>query len=330
MTMRAAVMIVLLVAAGAWPARADLAEVKSAGTLRVIVNLDPRRPEFFAGASSPRPGFDHEVLSGFAALHRITVTPVYVNGWDALIPALLSGKGDVIAGRFTATEARRKQIAFTSEVFPYRLVVITRKPHRVVTTLGELRKEKIASTKGSAMIEVLEAVGVPASARDDSVPTGGYVEALKAGRATAAVWGVESAIASRREGSGPAARDVRRAAGQPRLRRAQGRRGAPRGVERIRGGHASHADVVAPGREVLRRRRAGDPAQGQIRRVGRVGYFPPPTSRCPCASHRKAMLGASAPSRSMRSTSAGANQASASISAAWGRKPSTGTSVRPA
>jgi ABC-type amino acid transport substrate-binding protein len=197
--MRAAFLTLLLVAAGAWPARADLPEVKSAGTLRVIVNLDHRRPEFFADASSPRPGFDQEVLRGFAALHRITVTPVYVNGWDALIPALVAGKGDVIAGRFTATEARRKQIGFTSEVFPYRLVVITRKPRHVVNTLDELRKEKIASTKGSAMIEVLEAVGVPASARDDSVPTGGYVEALKAGRATAAVWGVESAIASRKE-----------------------------------------------------------------------------------------------------------------------------------
>lgn len=195
--MRAAILTLLLTAA-AWPAAADLAEVKSAGTLRVIVNLDPRRPEFFANASSPRPGFDQEVLRGFAALHRVSVTPVYVNGWDALIPALLAGKGDVIAGRFTATEARKKQIAFTSEVFPYRLVVITRKPHRVVNTIDELRKERIASTKGSAMVEVLESVGVPASARDDSVPTGGYVEALKAGRATAAVWGVESAIAAQR------------------------------------------------------------------------------------------------------------------------------------
>ena len=127
--MRAALMTLLLVAAGAWPARADLAEVKSAGTLRVIVNLDPRRPEFFGAASSPRPGFDQEVLRGFAALHRVNVTPVYVNGWDALIPALLAGKGDVIAGRFTATEARKKQIAFTSEVFPSRNVVLTRKPH---------------------------------------------------------------------------------------------------------------------------------------------------------------------------------------------------------
>ena len=192
----AATLILLSMAA---TARADLAEVKSAGTLRVIVNLDPRRPEFFAEAGAPRPGFDQEVLRGFAALQRVTVTPVYVNGWDALVPALLAGKGDVIAGRFTATDTRRKQIAFTDEVFPYRLVVLTRKPHRVVSTIDQLKRERIATSKGSAMIEVLAAAGVPASALDDGVPTGGYVEALRSGKATATVWGVESAIASRKE-----------------------------------------------------------------------------------------------------------------------------------
>ena len=180
-------------------ATADLDDVKRAGTLRVIVTLDSRRPEFFAQPQSPRPGFDQEVLKGFAALHRVTLSPVYVGGWDALIPALLAGKGDVIAGRFSVTDARRRQIDFTTEVFPYRLVVITRKPHRVVRTLEELRQERIATSKGTIMVEALEEAGVPASARDETVPTGGYVEALKAGKATAAVWGVESAIASQRE-----------------------------------------------------------------------------------------------------------------------------------
>ena len=107
----------------------------------------------------PRPGFDQEVLRGFAALHRVTLTPVFVNGWDALIPALLAGKGDVIAGRFTATDTRRKQIDFTTEVFPYRLVVITRKPRPVITTVEELRRERVGTSKGTIMVEVLEAAG---------------------------------------------------------------------------------------------------------------------------------------------------------------------------
>lgn len=183
----------------ALPSAADFDEVKKAGALRVVVNLDRRRPEFFAEPSSARPGFDQEVLRGFTALHRIALRPVFVNGWDALIPALLAGKGDLIAGRFTATDTRRKTIDFTAEVFPYRLVVITRKPRPVVETIEALRRERVGSSRGTIMVEVLEAAGVPASTRDDSIPTGGYVEALKAGRVTAAVWGVESAIASQQE-----------------------------------------------------------------------------------------------------------------------------------
>jgi ABC-type amino acid transport substrate-binding protein len=199
MRARQAATLTLVWLAAALPAAADLDEVKKAGALRVIVNLDRRRPEFFAEPSSPRPGFDYEVLKAFAALHRVTLVPVFANGWDALIPALLAGKGDVIAGRFSATETRRQQIDFTTEVFPYRLVVITRKPHPVIRTVEELRRERVGTSKGTIMVEVLQAAGVPASARDETIPTGGYVEALKAGKVTAAVWGVESAIASQKE-----------------------------------------------------------------------------------------------------------------------------------
>ena len=196
---RQAATAMLLWLAAALPAAADLEDVKKSGVLRVVVNLDRRRPEFFAEPSSARPGFDQEVLRGFAALHRVTLTPVFANGWDALIPALLAGKGDVIAGRFTATDSRRRQIDFTTEVFPYRLVVITRKPRPVIRTVEELRKERVGTSKGTIMVEVLEAAGVPASARDETIPTGGYVDALKSGKVTAAVWGVESAIASQQD-----------------------------------------------------------------------------------------------------------------------------------
>jgi len=199
MRARQAAIWTLVGLAVAQPAAADLEDVQKAGALRVIVNLDRRRPEFFGEPSSARPGFDHEVLRGFAALHRVTLTPVFVNGWDALIPALQAGKGDVIAGRFTATDTRRKLIAFTTEVFPYRLVVLTRKPYPVIRTVEELRRARVGTTRGTIMIEALDAAGVPASARDETIPTGAYVEALQSGRVTAAVWGVESAVASLQE-----------------------------------------------------------------------------------------------------------------------------------
>src|SRR5882762_3988810 len=126
--------------ASAVTAAADLAEVKSRGALRVIVMGVRSGDEFFAPAGA-QSGFDREVLDGFASLQRVRLEVVPAASWDALIPELLAGRGDLIAGRFAVTESRRKLIAFTSEVFPTRNVVLTRRPHRVVRTLAELREE---------------------------------------------------------------------------------------------------------------------------------------------------------------------------------------------
>ena len=112
-----------------------------------------------------------------------------VEGWDNLIPALLQGRGDLIAGRFTVTDARLKQIAFTSEVFPSRNVVMTRKPHAPVATVEALRQEKVGTIKGSSMAEAVRAV-VPAPNVDDSFPPGGLPGALAAGKVTAVVLGI--------------------------------------------------------------------------------------------------------------------------------------------
>ena len=195
-TFAAALALAFLAPAGA--GCADFPEILKRGTLRVLVMLDQRRPEFFT-LDHKNPGFDQEVLQRFAQLHHVFLEPVPVASWDALVPALLAGKGDLVAGRFTVTESRKKLVAFTVEVFPTRNVVLTRLPHRPVQTLQELRAEKVGTIKGTSMAEAIAAAGVPPARVDDAIPTGGFAEALKTGRITAAVWGVESAIAAQRE-----------------------------------------------------------------------------------------------------------------------------------
>jgi membrane-bound lytic murein transglycosylase F len=185
--------------AAAVPAAADLPEIQKRGVLRVLVMPDVKRPEFFSLDPAAPPGLDHEILAQFARLHRLELKPVPVSGWGELVPALREGRGDLVAGRFTATDARRKLVAFTTEVFPTRNVMITRKPHRVVRTVEELRSERVGTSKGSSMAEAIAAAGVPPSNVDDTLAPGTFGEALKAGRVTASVWGVESAIALQRE-----------------------------------------------------------------------------------------------------------------------------------
>jgi membrane-bound lytic murein transglycosylase F len=193
-----AVTLALALAATIPSTAADLADAKARGTLRVIVMPLSAADEFFPIPQGARPGFDREVLDGFAGLHRIKLVVVPVEGWDNLVPALLQGRGDLIAGRFTVTDARLKQIAFTSEVFPSRNVVMTRRPHAPVQTLEALRQEKVGTIKGSSMAEAVHAV-VPAPNVDDSIPPGGLPAALAAGKVSAVVLGIESAIAAQRE-----------------------------------------------------------------------------------------------------------------------------------
>jgi ABC-type amino acid transport substrate-binding protein len=190
---------IALVAASLAPAApaADLPEVKQRGALRVLAVIIDEEPEFFALKPGVPPGFDHEVLEGFAKLHRLRLEVVPQPGYDALIPALLKGRGDLIAGAFTASDARRKQIAFTEEVFPTRNVVYTRKPHRVIQTLDQLRQEKVGTYKGTTMAEDIAAAGVPTSNVDDSIALGEFPEALEQGRITAAVDGIEAALKAR-------------------------------------------------------------------------------------------------------------------------------------
>lgn len=165
------------------------------GTLRVLAVLSAEETYFVSQNPAPLPGFDVEVLEGFARLHRLQLEVVPVPSWDALIPALRRKEGDVIAGGFTVTESRLRSIDFTREVFPSRSVVITRKPQRAVGTLDALKKSRVGTVQGTFMEEELAAAGIVNV--DKSIPTGGLPEALKAGRITAGVDGIEAALTAR-------------------------------------------------------------------------------------------------------------------------------------
>jgi ABC-type amino acid transport substrate-binding protein len=173
----------------------DLAEVQKRGTLRVLAVVIEEEPQFLSTKAGTPPGFDAELLESFAKLHKLKLEIVSLPSYDSLIPALLKGKGDLIAGGFTATEQRKKQIAFSEEAFPTRNVAYNRKPGKPIASLDALKSEKVGTYKGSAMAESLAAAGV--SSIDDGIEPGGYPAALKSGRITAAVDGVEAALVAR-------------------------------------------------------------------------------------------------------------------------------------
>jgi len=129
MKARAGAGALAVLALAALPAHADLAEIKTRGSLRVLVSAD-EQAEMYALNPDVAPGFDREILDGFASLQRVRVETV-VRPFDDIIGALLKGQGDVVVG-LVDTEARRRQISFSVEVLPTRLVVLTCKPQPAI------------------------------------------------------------------------------------------------------------------------------------------------------------------------------------------------------
>jgi membrane-bound lytic murein transglycosylase F len=181
------------------PAAADdLPGIKQRGALRVIVGADgmPEAATLEAGAA---PGLERELVEGFAALHRLRIQFVPVPAHSDRFPALLGGKGDLVVGNVGITEERRKVVAFTAEVFPNRTLAVSWRPHPPVSSLEQLRRERVGTMKNSAWSARLEPAGVQASHVDDSYDTPEKVlEALRTGKVSAVVMPVDRALVEKR------------------------------------------------------------------------------------------------------------------------------------
>ncbi len=185
-------------AVGARPgAAADLTALKARGVLRVIVASD-EQPEMFALKPGVEPGFDRELLEGFARLNRIRLEPV-VLPFDDSIPALLREDGDVIIG-LVDTEARRKKIDFTTEILPTRTIVLTRRPQPSITTLDALRAARVGVVAGTSWVDATLAAGVPQARLESYDDLASALAALKAKKIAATVVSlVDATLAIRKD-----------------------------------------------------------------------------------------------------------------------------------
>jgi len=133
-------LVLAVTLASALPAGADLAEVKQRGTLRVLAGHDEN---WFSLEKTGPPGFEREVLEGFARLHGLRFEAVAVERWEQAIPMLVASRGDLLAG-VNDTKERRRLIDFTRELLPARSVVVSLRPAPVVTSLKQLHSARVA------------------------------------------------------------------------------------------------------------------------------------------------------------------------------------------
>jgi ABC-type amino acid transport substrate-binding protein len=183
--LRASALAGLLAAGSRAEAAPDLPEIAARGSLRVLVSAD-EAPEWFALRPALSPGFERELLEGFGRLHHLKLEPVPVAAFDDIIPALLSGRGDVIAG-INVTDQRRKVVAFTAEVMPSRHLVVTRKPRHRVRDEDALRRERVGTVAGTTWAEAARRAGVPAGRLETFESSGQALTALREDRVGAII-----------------------------------------------------------------------------------------------------------------------------------------------
>lgn len=189
----AAVLLAVALAAGL--AAGDLPAIEGRGTLRILVPGD-ETPEMFAFERGTSPGFEREMLEGFAALRKIKLEVIPVDRFEEILPALQKGQGDVVTG-INDTSARRQTVDFTVEVLPSRHVVVTRKPRPVVASAFQFRAEKVGVLRGTTWADSAAAAGAHPElfAEEKEV-----LAALKSGRITATVLsGTEFILAQRHD-----------------------------------------------------------------------------------------------------------------------------------
>jgi ABC-type amino acid transport substrate-binding protein len=175
---------------------ADLPSPTFSTRLRVLVSSD-EMPEVFSFRPGEAPGFERELLEGFARARKLDLQVVPVRNWDQIIPMLVKGEGDIIVG-IVDTEARRKRISFTREIYPVRHVVVTRQPTPAVATLAELRALRVGVIPGTTWADAAAEAGVPAANQVPCVDLNDSLDALRKGRVTATVVAVFDYVLARK------------------------------------------------------------------------------------------------------------------------------------
>lgn len=128
------------------------------GSSRLRVLMRGTTDGFLPPQANPE-AHELELLEEFAERNRLTLERVVVERFDELIPALLEGRGDVIAAGLTITPERQRRVAFTRPTEVVDELLITRaRDGGVPSRPSELAGATVHVAAGSAFIDTLAAL----------------------------------------------------------------------------------------------------------------------------------------------------------------------------
>jgi ABC-type amino acid transport substrate-binding protein len=168
-------------------------------TLRVLVASD-EAPDMFSFEPGGPPGFERALLEGFSRIHGLRLEVVPVGDFAQILPMLVRGEGDVVAG-IVDTPAARRSAALTSEVLPVRHLGVTRRPFPALSRPEDLRSRRVGVVSGTTSEQAAVDAAVPAARRVAFADAGALLAGLREGRVDAAVMAVlDFALARQRDG----------------------------------------------------------------------------------------------------------------------------------
>ena len=133
-----------------------LIAIKKKGVL--IMLTYPHSRFFYYDVKDYPAGFDYDILSLFARKLGIELEVRCVQDWRELIPQLTSGKGDVIGAGMTRLDERMKQISFSDDYFPTKVVIVTNIENTTLNSLSDLKGKVVTSVKDTSYLSALQSI----------------------------------------------------------------------------------------------------------------------------------------------------------------------------
>jgi len=128
----------------------------------ILVGTEATYPPFeYRNEKNEVVGYDIDVVEAIAK-HLGKKVEIVDMSFDGLIPALMTGKVDLVAAGMTNTEERRKKVNFSSVYYDIENAFVVRADDSSITKLDEL-KGKIATVQiGTAQDTFITNTGLPA------------------------------------------------------------------------------------------------------------------------------------------------------------------------
>ena len=127
----------------------DFKQIKSNKTLRIITWQGTE--SYLPRAGSP-PNIELDYLQQFADENKLQVELVSLKKFDELIPALIAGKGDVIAANLSITQQRKKHVKFTHSFAETTEYLVMAKGAKALASGKALAGREVAIQEGTAFV----------------------------------------------------------------------------------------------------------------------------------------------------------------------------------